>query len=53
MPGVFVGTGGVVEAEGVVIRRPESRKFSDDEIRRKSQDLRQLAEDLKKLGFHT
>jgi hypothetical protein len=47
MPGVFVGPGGVVEAEGFVIRRPEYKKFSDREIQRKSQDLRNLAEGIK------
>ncbi len=52
MPGVFVGPGGVVEAEGFVLRRPEDRKFSHDEIRRKSEDLRRLTKNLKKLGFH-
>jgi hypothetical protein len=51
MPGVYVGPGGVVEAEGYIITRPEDKKFSEDEIRRKSKNLRNLAEDLKKLGF--
>jgi hypothetical protein len=53
MPGVFIGPGGVVEAEGLVITRPENRKFSPDQIRRKSDDLRKLAEGLKKFGFHS
>jgi hypothetical protein len=52
MPGVYVGPGGVVEAEGFVIRRPENRKFSDREVRRKSKDLRQLAEALKYPGWN-
>jgi hypothetical protein len=51
MPGVFVGPGGVVEAEGFFLRRPEDRKFSNAEIRRKSEDLRNLAEGLKMRGF--
>ncbi len=51
MPGVYVGPGGVVEAEGFIITRPEDRKFSDAEIRRKSKDLRKLAEGLKESGF--
>jgi len=48
MPGVYIGPGGVVEAEGFIIRRPEDRQFSDIEIRRKSEDLRTLAKELKK-----
>ncbi len=51
MPGVFVGPGGVVEAEGYLIRRPEDRKFSTEEIIEKSRELRNLAEELKKSGF--
>jgi hypothetical protein len=51
MPGVYVGPGGVVEAEGYIITRPEDKKFSENEIRRKSKNLRNLAENLKKLGF--
>jgi hypothetical protein len=45
MPGVYIGPGGVVEAEGFIIRRPEDRQFSDLEIRRKSEDLRNLEMD--------
>jgi hypothetical protein len=50
---LFVGPGGVVEAEGFVITRPENAKFSDAEIRHKSEDLRNLAEALKMSGFHS
>jgi hypothetical protein len=52
MPGVFIGPGGVVEAENFIIARPENRTFSPDQIRRKSEDLRKLADDLKKFGLH-
>lgn len=52
MTGVYVGPGGVVEAEGVIIKRPEDRKFSDREVRLKSEDLRHLAEVLKRLGWN-
>jgi hypothetical protein len=51
MPGVFVGPGGVVEAQGIVIKRPENKQICDSEIRRKSKVLWQLAKHLKKLGF--
>lgn len=51
MPGVFVGPGGVVEAQGIVIRRPEDKQVSDSEIRKRSEVLWQLAKNLKKLGF--
>jgi hypothetical protein len=51
MPGVFVGPGGVVEAQGIVIRRPEDKQVSDSKIREKSEVLWQLATNLKKLGF--
>jgi len=51
MPGVYIGPGGVVEAEGFLIRRPEDRQFSDIEIRRKSEDLRNLAQELEIQGF--
>ena len=43
MPGVFVGPGGVVEAQGVVLRRPENRSISKTEIMRKSRILWELA----------
>ena len=52
IPGVFIGPGGVVEAEGLTITRPENKKFSDAKIRRKSKDLQILAQALKKCGFH-
>ena len=52
MPGVFVGPGGVVEAEGYIIRRPEDKIFSEGEIRRKSEDIRHLAEALKLHGWN-
>jgi hypothetical protein len=51
MPGVFAGPGGVVETEGIVIRRPEDKQVSDSEIREKSEVLWQLAKNLKRLGF--
>lgn len=51
MPGVFVGPAGVVEAQGIVIRRPEDKQVSDSEIREKSEVLWQLATNLKRLGF--
>lgn len=43
MPGVFVGPGGVVEAQGVVLRRPEDRSISKTEMKRKSRVLWELA----------
>lgn len=51
MPGVLVGPGGVVEAEGYLIRRPEDRKFSAEEIQDKSEELQGFTEGLKKSGF--
>ena len=48
MPGVYVGPGGVVEAQGVVLRRPEHRSLSQSEIEKKSRALWQLAKKLKK-----
>jgi len=51
MPGVFAGPGGVVETEGIVIRRPEDKQVSDSEIREKSEVLWQPAKNLKRLGF--
>jgi hypothetical protein len=53
MPGVYVGPGGVVEAEGFIIKRPENRKFSEKEVRRKSGDLRKLAEGLRAVFYRT
>ncbi len=51
MPGVYVGSGGIVEAEGYLIKRPEDKQFSHEQIQRKSQDLRDLAKNLKTSGF--
>jgi len=51
MPGVLVGPGGVVEAQGIVIRRPEDKQVSDSKIRERSDILWQLAKNLKKFGF--
>ena len=52
MPGVYTGPGGIVEAEGYIIRRPENKKFSEKQIRQKSEDIRELAEGLKAFDFH-
>lgn len=46
-PGIFIGPGGVVEAQGVVLRRPEDERFSDNELREKSGVLWRLADSLK------
>lgn len=46
MPGVYVGPGGVVEAQGVLLRRPEDQRLETDELRRKSRVLWQLADSL-------
>lgn len=51
MPGVFVGPGGVVETQGVILKRPENKQLCDKEIREKSKILWHLAGNLKKLGF--
>ena len=51
MPAVYVGPGGVVEAQGIILKRPENKQLSDKEIRNKSKFLWQLAENLKELGF--
>jgi hypothetical protein len=51
MPGVYAGPGGVVEAEGYIIKRPEDKKFSDEQILSKSENLRDLAKKLQKLHF--
>jgi hypothetical protein len=47
MPGVFVGPGGVVEAQGVILKRPLDRQVSLDDIRAKSDVLWQLTDFLK------
>jgi hypothetical protein len=46
MPGVFVGPGGVVEAEGVVLCRPEDRRMKTRNIKKKSRILWELANTL-------
>jgi len=51
MPGVFVGPGGVVETQRIVLRRPEDKQLSRTRIKEKSKVLWQLAKDLRKLGF--
>jgi len=43
MPGVLVGPGGVVEAQGIVLRRPEDRQISHKVARERSRVLWQLA----------
>jgi len=43
MPGVYVGPGGVVEAQGILLRRPEDQRLGTDELRLKSRALWQLA----------
>ena len=43
MPGVYGGGGGVVEAQGVVLRRPEDKQLPAEVIRRKSAVLHELA----------
>lgn len=47
MPAVFVGPGGVVEAQGVILRRPEDKQLSKIIIREKSKALWHLSEYLK------
>ena len=47
MPGVYTGPGGVVEAQGVVLRRPLDRSLSTDELRKRSDVLWELANFLK------
>jgi hypothetical protein len=49
MPGVYVGPGGIVEAQGYIIKRQEDLKFSDEQIRSKSKTLKDLAEKLRAL----
>lgn len=43
MPGVYVGPGGVVEAQQVVLRRPENRSLVEAELMKKSRELWRLA----------
>jgi hypothetical protein len=51
MPGVFIGPGGVVEAQGVVLRRPLDKPIPDNVIREKSSVLWQLT-DILRTHFH-
>jgi hypothetical protein len=51
MPGVFVGPGGVVEAQSVILKRPQNKQFSKKEIRKKSMALWRLTENLKEHKF--
>lgn len=51
LPGVFIGPGGVVEAQGIILKRPENKQLSSKEAKKKSEVLRQLAKNLKELGF--
>ena len=51
MPGVFVGPGGVVEAQGVILKRPRTDRCAAEKSGKKSALLWQLAENMKKLGF--
>jgi hypothetical protein len=48
-PSVFVGAGGVVETQGVLIMRPEDKMLSEQKIRRKSQILWALKDHLKRI----
>jgi len=47
MPGVYIGPGGVVEAKGIDLKRPEDRSISMDEIKKKSRILWDLGADIK------
>lgn len=49
MPGTYVGPGGVVEAQGVVLQRPENRSMSIKRIRTKSAELHALQKYLENL----
>jgi len=46
-PGAYLGSGGVVETEGIVLKRPENYTLPLDELKRKSEELYELAEKLK------
>lgn len=48
MPGLFIGTGGVVEALGVALRRPEDRALPDDIIKAKGAAVCELSRQLAK-----
>lgn len=43
LPGVYVGPGGVVEAQRIVLRRPEDRQSDPEAVRRRSDQLWSLA----------
>ncbi|MCK5147958.1 hypothetical protein KAR48_14470 [bacterium] len=47
LPGVYVGPGGVVEAQGVLLHRPLDRHLPKDTLRKKSEALWALAAALK------
>ncbi len=47
MPGVYIGPGGVVEAKGIDLKRPEERTISMEEIQKKSRILWDLGADIK------
>lgn len=46
LPGVYVGPGGVVEAQRIVLRRPEDRQSGPEAVRRRSDQLWALAANL-------
>jgi len=46
MPGVFVGPGGVVEAQGIILQRPQNKQLNEHENKKKSRVLWELAEEL-------
>ena len=49
-PGAYLGPGGVVEAEGVVLKRPENYNLPEEELIRKSKELHyEFAEKLSKI----
>lgn len=47
LPGVYVGPGGVVEAQGVLLKRPLDRQLDGETLRRQSEALWMLAGALK------
>ena len=44
LPGLYIGPGGVVEAQGVMLKRPEDRNISLKKMKEKSIRLWELAE---------
>ena len=48
VPGAYIGSAGVVEAKGVVLKRPENAMLPEDRLLVKSKVLYQLPEDLKR-----